>query len=166
MTLFERLKHLQRKEDIPQLGNEEWVAGLAFMVDITTHLSSLNCSLQGNNKRCQDLYSTASAFIKKLCLWKTQLASGVTTHFPTLANHKINESFNVYNILICNWIDEFERRINEINSFLPVMKMYANPMTINATNAPDNIQLELLDIESDVELRQAFQSEILLGFWS
>ena len=44
--------------------------------------------------------------------------------------------------------------------------MFANPMTIDATTAPDNFQLELLDVQSDVELRQALQSEDLLGFWS
>ena len=51
------------KKDIPQLGDEVWVADLAFFVDITAHLSSLNRTLQGNNKLCHDLYSTATAFI-------------------------------------------------------------------------------------------------------
>ena len=157
---------VERKKDIPQLGNEEWVADLAFMVDITTHLSSLNRTLQGNNKFYHDLYSTASAFVKKLCLWKTQLASGVTTHFPTLSNHKSSGFFDVYNRIIGNLIDEFERRISEINSSLPFMKMFATPMSVDATIAPDNFQLKLLEMKSDVELRQVFESEGLLGFWS
>ena len=157
---------VEGKKNIPQLGNEEWVADLAFMVDITTHLSSLNRTLQGNNKLCRDLYSTASAFVKKLCLWKTQLASGVTTHFPTLSNHKTSGSFDVYNRIIGNLIDEFERRISRMNSSLPSMKMFATPMSVDATTAPDNFQLELLEMKSDVELRQVFESEGLLGFWS
>ena len=136
------------------------------MVDITTHLSSLNRTLQGNNKLCHDLYSTASAFVKKLCLWKTQLASGVTTHFPPLSNHKTSGSFDVYNRIIGNLIDEFERRISGMNSSLPFMKMFATPMSVDATTAPDNFQLELLEMNSDVELRQVFESESLLGFWS
>ena len=135
------------------------------MVDTTTHLPSLNRTLLGN-KFCHDLYSTTSAFIKKLCLWETQLASGVTTHFPTLSNHKTNGCFDVYNRLIGNLIVEFERRISEINFSLPLMKIFANPMSIDATISPDNYQSELLDMQSDVELRQAFHSEGLLGFWS
>ena len=59
---------IEGKKDIPQLGEEEWVADLEFMVDITTHLSPLNRTLQGSNKLCHDLYSTTSAFIKKFCL--------------------------------------------------------------------------------------------------
>ena len=53
-----------------------------------------------------------------------------------------------------------------MNSFLPLMKMFANPMSIDATTAPDNFQLELLDMQSHVERRQAFQSEDLLDFSS
>ena len=93
---------IKGKKDIPHLGKEEWVADLAFMVDITTHLLSLNCTLQGNNRLCYDLYSTAFAITIKFCLWKTQLASGVTTHFPALLNHKNNGSFDAYNRFISN----------------------------------------------------------------
>ena len=37
----EMKKFFEGKKDIPQLGNEEWVFDLAFMVDITTHLFHL-----------------------------------------------------------------------------------------------------------------------------
>ena len=57
---------IKGKKDISQLGKEEWVADLAFMVDISSHLSSLHRTLQGSNKLCHNLYSTTSAFIKKL----------------------------------------------------------------------------------------------------
>ena len=123
---------------------------------ISPHILSLNRTLQGNNKFYHDWSSTASAFIKKLCRWKTQLANGATTHFPTLSNHKTNRFFDANYRLISNLIDEFERRIGEMNSFLSLMKMFANPMSIDAMTAPDDFQLELLDMQSDVELRQPF----------
>ena len=113
---------VEGKKDIPQLGNEEWVADLGLMVDITTHLSSLTRTLQGNNKFYHDLNSPTCAFIKKLCLWKTKLASGGSVHFPTLSDNKTNESFDAYNRLISYLIDEFERRIGKMNFFLPFMK--------------------------------------------
>ena len=112
------------------------------------------------------MYSTASAFVKKLCLWKMQLASGVTTHFSTISNHKTSASFDAYNRITGYLIDEFERRISRMNSSLPLMKMFANPMSVDATTATYNFQLELLEIKSDVELRQAFESEGQLGSWS
>ena len=47
-----------------------------------------------------------------------------------------------------------------------MMKMFANPIAVNVASAPDNFQLELLDMQSDIELEQLFQSEDLLEFWS
>ena len=122
--------------------------------------------LQGNNELCHDLYSTASAFIEKLCLWKTQLVSGETTHFPTLSNQNTNGSFDVYNKRISNLIDEFERRVSGINSSLPLMTMFSNPMSVGAMIASNNFLLEFIDMQSDVELTQVFQSEHLLDFLS
>ena len=58
-----------------------------------------------------------------------------------------------------NLIDEFNRRINGMNFFLPIMKMFANPIAVNVASAPDNFQLELLHAQSDIELKQLFRSE-------
>ncbi|XP_076820935.1 general transcription factor II-I repeat domain-containing protein 2-like [Clavelina lepadiformis] len=153
------------KKDILQLRDEVWIADLAFFVDITTHLSTLNRTLQGNSKFCHNLYSTAIAFVNKLCLWKTQLAGGVTIHFPTLSDHQTNGSFEAYSRLISNLIDEFNHRINGMSLFLPMMNMFANPIAVNVATAPDSFQLELLDMQSDIELKQLFRSEDLLEFW-
>ena len=46
------------------------------------------------------------------------------------------------------------------------MKIFATPMIIEADNASDNFRLELLNLQSDVELKEAFKSKSLLDFWS
>jgi len=53
-----------------------------------------------------------------------------------------------------------------MHSFLPMMKMLSNPIAVNVATAPVNFQLELLDMQSDIELKQLFQSEDLPEFWS
>jgi len=59
-------------KSIPNLSNEEWIADLTFMVDVTADHSLLNGFLQGNNKFYNhDLCSAVSASITKLCLRKT-----------------------------------------------------------------------------------------------
>ena len=63
-------------------------------------------------------------------------------------------------------INEFEHRISKMNSSSTSMKIFANPMSMDVTTTPDHFQLELLDIQSDIGLREAFQSEGLLEFWS
>ena len=47
-----------------------------------------------------------------------------------------------------------------------MMKMFANPIAVNVASASDNFQLELLDMQSDIELKQFFQNEDLLEFWN
>ena len=44
--------------------------------------------------------------------------------------------------------------------------MFSNPIAVNVAIAPDNFQMELLDMQSDIGLKQLFQSEDLLEFWS
>ena len=139
-----------------------WHSIIVFYIKKSRCYSSLNPILQGNNNFYHDLYSTASVFITKLCLWKTQLTSGVTTHFPSLSNHQDNVSIATYNRLIGNLIPKFESRIDVINSFLPLMKRFATSMTIEAATASVNFQLGLIDLQSDVELKNAFKSKSLL----
>ncbi|XP_076825048.1 general transcription factor II-I repeat domain-containing protein 2-like [Clavelina lepadiformis] len=95
-----------------------------------------------------------------------ELAGDVTIHFPTLSDHRTNGSFEAYSRLISNLIDEFNRRINGMSLFLPMMNMFANPIAVKVATAPDSFQLELLDMQSDIELKQLFRSEDLLEFWS
>ena len=79
--------------------------------------------------------------------------------FLTLSNHPVSK-------LVSNLIDEFERRISEINSFLPRTKILETPTAIDATTTPNSFQLELLNLQEDVEVKGIFQSEGLLYFWS
>ena len=73
-----------------------------------------------------------------------------------LSNHEISGTFDVYYRIFRYLIDEFECRISGMNSFLPLMKMFANPMSVDARTAPDNFPWKLLDIKSDFKLRRAF----------
>lgn len=70
---------------VGELKCPEWVRDLAFMVDITQHLSSLNKTLQGRQRVVTQYCDSICAFKLKLSLWETQLSKGNTSHFPLLA---------------------------------------------------------------------------------
>lgn len=89
-------------------------------------------------------------------LFKPKLSTGFTNHFLTFLYHRDGGSFDMYNRLISDLIDEFAL------SFSPMMKTFATLITIEVTTSPDKFQLELQGIRSDVDLKQAFQSETLL----
>ena len=60
----------------------EWMQDLAFMVDVTEHLNTLNKQLQGRNKIVTQFYDSIFAFKLKLSMLETQLANGDAAHFP------------------------------------------------------------------------------------
>ena len=62
----------------------EWVRYLAFLVDITQHLNTLNKVLQGIRMLVTEYYDSVRAFILKLSLWQIQLRDGDASHFPFL----------------------------------------------------------------------------------
>jgi hypothetical protein len=58
---------------VDEFDNEEWIADLAFLVDITNHISSLNLTMQGKNLIISAFITNIKSFIAKLTLWGNQL---------------------------------------------------------------------------------------------
>ncbi|KAK0148944.1 General transcription factor II-I repeat domain-containing protein 2 [Merluccius polli] len=75
----------QKGKPVAELSDSQWLCDLAFMVDISKHLSELNVKLQGSDQLLSTLLSTVKSFEAKLALWQMQLDKGNTAHFPTLA---------------------------------------------------------------------------------
>ncbi|KAG0720046.1 General transcription factor II-I repeat domain-containing protein 2 [Chionoecetes opilio] len=74
-----------RQKSLPgadHFSNPQWLARLALLTDITTHLNDLNVRLQGKNILVTDMYSHITAFEVKLRLWEAQLAAGVRPLAP------------------------------------------------------------------------------------
>ena len=64
--------------------SREWMQDLAFMVDVTEHLNTLNKQIQECNKIATQFYDSILAFKLKLSLWETQLAKSDADLFPCL----------------------------------------------------------------------------------
>ena len=53
------------KQDNYHFQDPQWIVKLAFLVDITTHMNTLNLELQGKNKLVFDMFGQITAFEKK-----------------------------------------------------------------------------------------------------
>ncbi|KAL0152384.1 hypothetical protein M9458_052107, partial [Cirrhinus mrigala] len=71
-------------KDIPELSNADWMADLAFAVDVTALMNELNTKLQGKGLLVHEMYSLVTAFMRKLKFLSSQLEGNVLTHMPTL----------------------------------------------------------------------------------
>lgn len=101
---------------VGELKCKEWVQDLAFSVDITQHLNTLNTTLQGRNKVVTQNEDSIRAFKIKLSLWEAQLYNSDTGHFPYLtavrpkADDRIDGDMNTYKGSVTDLLQEFKRR--------------------------------------------------------
>jgi len=68
----------------PELKDEQWVADLAFMADITKYLSDLNIALQGKSELISTMSDTVESLKLLLLLLQSQLKDGNFDNFPSL----------------------------------------------------------------------------------
>ena len=82
IAIFLRHKNLPYAD---QFFDLRWLARLALLTDINTHLNALNVKLQGKDILVTDMHTNITAFEVKLRLWETQLANSQLEHFSRLA---------------------------------------------------------------------------------
>lgn len=89
-SLRSEIDQFLKEKDRPlhELSDPLWLADLAFLVDLTDHLNTLNKRLQGKDQLVPQLYAHIKAFCAKLCLFETQLSNFNVAHFPTLSEIK------------------------------------------------------------------------------
>ena len=62
-----------KDQDVDFLSYDNWLNDLAFLFDITGHLSELNVKLQGKNQLVHEMFSHITSFQNKLQLFGTHL---------------------------------------------------------------------------------------------
>ena len=116
------------------------------MVDVTEHLNNLNKMMQGHNNVVTQYYDSICAFKLKLSLWEMQLAGGDAAHFPCLKDvcatqHGVD--MKRFKDTIMRLLREFEQRFQ---IFGELEQVFCSPFTMNASDLPVNIQLEIIDM--------------------
>lgn len=146
-----------KQADVPELDNDDFCTCLAFLVDITKHLNTLNLKLQGETNIIMQM-SDITAFKMRLTLWEKQLLLKSLDHFPSLktlnsvdcdALHECVEFINKLK-------REFDRRFKELKEMKPQLDVFSNPFAVDVSDVPSSIQIELIDITCDSALKQKF----------
>ena len=71
-----------KQQDVGYLSNDDWLNDIAFLTDITQHLSDLNVKLQGKGQLVNKMFEHICSFEKKLKLFQSQLCRAALTQFP------------------------------------------------------------------------------------
>ncbi|XP_038202257.1 general transcription factor II-I repeat domain-containing protein 2 isoform X4 [Arvicola amphibius] len=159
---FESLEEIDlfmssRGKPVPQLSSQDWILDLAFLVDMTTHLNTLDASLQGHSQMVTQMYDFIRAFLAKLCLWETHLASNNLAHFPTLKSVSQSESDGLnYIPKIAELKAEFQKRLADFEAWENELMLLSSPFSVKIDSVPEELQMEVIDLQCNTALRTTY----------
>ncbi|XP_076373036.1 general transcription factor II-I repeat domain-containing protein 2B-like [Tachypleus tridentatus] len=157
-----------KRQNVDFLSNENWLNDLAFLTDITQHLSDLNLKLQGKSQLVNKLFEHICAFEKKLELFQVQLRRAILTHFTCLATRKLefpNLDCTKYGTSVQKLRDEFANRFPDFRQTEIRLKLFAQPFDLAVEDSPDDCQMELIELQADMDTKRKFSENSLLDFY-
>nr|XP_014351308.1 PREDICTED: general transcription factor II-I repeat domain-containing protein 2A-like [Latimeria chalumnae] len=168
-VLREEIKSfLQEKgRDTSVMEDRDWIAGLAFLTDVTGHLNDLNLRLQGSQHLICDLFEAVCAFQMKLKLFTNQLEKGQLTHFETCQEAFPCEKYkwNHHASVMKELQGVFAKRFEQFRSERVLFKLFADPFSSDAESVPDDLQLELIELQCSTVLKSKHREVLLLEFY-
>jgi hypothetical protein len=147
-------------------SDKKWLARLAFLTDMTSHLNTLNVNLQGKNNLVTDMFSHITAFEVKLRLWENHLIAGQLQHFPHLTACASSD----LDLSICIGIiksvrDEFAFRFAGFREQAADFKLVTGPFQFPVDDAPDSLQMELVELQCNDEFKAKYHASTALTFF-
>lgn len=145
--------------------DREWMAKFAFLVDISAHLSELNLKLQGRQNLAHNMYNHIKAFEVKLSLWQSQIAAKNFAHFPSMRDCQV-ENTAEFVAELKELKEEFNSRFHDFKVNELKLQIFSNPFGVEIDRVPPEYQMELIEIQTDSELQQAFKELSLIEFYA
>ncbi len=160
----------EKSTNIEELNDFNFIFDLAFLVDLTQYLNDLNIKLQGRDHLITALYSHIKAFEVKLKLWGHQLNNKNYTHFET--RKQVMREFEGFDFnvethlkLIQYLIIEFQERFIDFRNHKFQVELFTDPFNVNAYESPEDLQMELIEIQSNDSLKAKFPKISSIDFY-
>ena len=110
------------------------------------------------------MFEHITTFQRKLVLFKDQFSNSVLTHFPCLKmQHDEGQDINYqkYGTMIEKLSAVFVARFLNFRQLESDFDIFSNPFKTAVNQSPDQLQLELIDLQSDNDMKRAFDETIL-----
>ncbi|CAM4695462.1 unnamed protein product [Leuciscus chuanchicus] len=146
----------EKGRPLHELSDPLWLADLAFLVDLTHHLNTLNKNLQGKEQLVPHLYAHMKAFCVKLPLFETQLRSFNAAHFPAPSEIKsafpkadLSAKKEKYVSVIASLVTEFNQRFQHFSVIEKQIKLFSTPFLVDAEEVEESLQLQLIEMQCE-----------------
>ncbi len=125
-------------------------------------MSELSTRLQGIF--AHQMFSQVKAFMAKIKLLSRQVESKTLTYFPILKDRDLSDDQNSRHASLLQDVrGEFSRKIGDFKAVKSEMLLVSCP---GMDNAPSDVQMELIDLQSNALLAEHFRAVPLLRFYS
>lgn len=159
------VKRFMEEINMPVLefDDTKWLMDLAFLVDITQELNILNLKLQGPGQLVTAMFDSVRAFTTKLRLWKSQMSQNNLTHFPACKSLLEEQSTDIrfsgpeYAAILDLLLEEFDQRFADFRRHRDTFLMCADPFSVDVETAPNDLQMELIDLQCNTPLKNKFK---------
>ena len=106
------------------------------------------------------------SFQMKLSLFSRQAGNNRFCHFPLLKEANISGKLAAkYKVQLDTLAVEFDRRFQDFENLKPQFNILSSPFTTEVDSAPEDLQLELLDLQASNDLKEKFKSVSLPEFY-
>ncbi len=151
--------------------NLHWLVKLAYISDIFQLINKLNLAMQGGCNSILEMSDKNNAFIRKMEIWKSRLADGITDMFPLLTDFLDKEelTLDVVSDQICGHLTAL---ISHFNKYFNVIKVddndwMRNPFAARALTSSKNLSAkseeELAELSSDRTLGNTISRQHFVG---
>ena len=150
------------------LSEVNWLSDLAFLTDITQHLSDLNLRLQGKSQPVNKLFEHICTFEKKLELFQVQLSRATLIHFMCLTTMKLefpDLDCNKYGASVQKLCDEFANRFPDFRQNKIKLKLFAQPFDLAVEDSPEDCQMELIELQANRDTKRKYSENNLIDFY-
>ena len=112
------------------------------------------------------MHAHITAFQVKLRLWEVQLAIGQFLHFPhPAACAPDNVNLDTCVSVVASLREEFASRFTDIKALAADFKLFTVPFDLLVDDAPASLQMELVELQCNDELKAKFHTSSLLSFF-
>ena len=152
------LELVGKSDEFPELSDKNWLCDFAFAVDISSHMNELNVKLQGKEQFVHGMYTNVRAFKSKLTLFSRQISNKSFAHFPTLATPILATQVEATQNALEDLHGEFCRRFSDFEKIGKSLQLVSCPLSQDPETAQPELQLELIDLQSDSVFKEKFNS--------